>query len=741
MAKLPGDTRDFFKQEVVEEPKPRELNIAPVAEGSVVNQGVLKSPNFVHKRSGWRVNSQGGFEANDGEFRGTFSIGGTQVTIDNQEDLQTELNNISTEGGGTLFLKAGTYTLTADISIPSGVTLEGASRDGVIIDCNSSYAVKIAGTNPYTTGTISATNGDATITGSGTTWTSAMAGRYILVDGFYYEIDSVTDTTHLELTYAFDGSNQSGAGYAIADVNFVTGLKDVTVTNATGSAVVVQYANEPTIDNVYVDASGTGFDIDYSVYPKLEFVATECGVGCDFNYMFGFKIDFSEASFTDTGAGMIFTNCADATVFDSTSFSNTGDGMTFTDCNDITLVSISLNDNGGQGVELVSGNTGLVFMGVTADGNTSDGYKLTATSDRITISNCFIVNNGGYGVNIAASTCDDNYIVAPAFSNNTSGDINDDGTGTKIIEDTTSNFSLGDGADGDVTISSGTTTLTSDMFYNTLTINGTGVLDTAGYAVYVKGKLLLDGSSGALIRNNGGDGGDASGTTGGTAGTAPAGVTVPPGIAGQAGASGRSTAGGGGQGVNGTASAFSMGVAGTGGGQGGSTSSFGTGGGSTGGSQTATHSVVTVSDLAFSAYLSGTVTVFTGSSGSGSGGGGSNEDGTGTSGGGGGSGGTGGTVLVLAAEMDVTTASSIQATGGDGGAGADGASGNNAGGGGGAGGSGGVVIVGYVRKINLDAPSVAGGAGGAKGSPSGSGNDDAVAGTAGGTGVVYEIQL
>src|SRR5208337_2981054 len=47
----------------------------------------------------------------------------------------------------------------------------------------------------------------------------------------------------------------------------------------------------------------------------------------------------------------------------------------------------------------------------------------------------------------------------------------------------------GDGSDGNVTISSGTTTLTKDMFYNNLTMSGTGQLITAGYRVLVAGIL------------------------------------------------------------------------------------------------------------------------------------------------------------------------------------------------------------------------------------------------------------
>ena len=53
----------------------------------------------------------------------------------------------------------------------------------------------------------------------------------------------------------------------------------------------------------------------------------------------------------------------------------------------------------------------------------------------------------------------------------------------------------GSGIDGDVTVSS-VVTLTSDMFYNSLTITSAGVLLTNGYRVFVRNTLTLDGHIG-----------------------------------------------------------------------------------------------------------------------------------------------------------------------------------------------------------------------------------------------------
>lgn len=85
----------------------------------------------------------------------------------------------------------------------------------------------------YTTGTIvSIANGATTVTGSGTSWTSQMAGRYIRItdsntantgDGAWYEISSVTSATVLELVVAYSGTSISAgsATYTIGQTSII----------------------------------------------------------------------------------------------------------------------------------------------------------------------------------------------------------------------------------------------------------------------------------------------------------------------------------------------------------------------------------------------------------------------------------------------------------------------------------------------------------------------------------------
>lgn len=290
-----------------------------------------------------------------------------------------------------------------------------------------------------------------------------------------------------------------------------------------------------------------------------------------------------------------------------------------------------------------------------------------------------------------------------------------------------------DGSDGDVTISSGTTTLTRDMYYQNLTVNGTGILETAGYRVFVQGTLTVDNTSGAVIRHNGGAGGNASGSGGGTAGAAAAAGYYPASIAGKSGPNGSSsgsTAGTAGENETLCLKNSSGAAGGAGAGSGGAG-----GAGGTVSSQSAEqvrHSLIAVH---FWYNASGTITTPAVLPGSGSGGTGV---GAGlTAGGGGGSGGNGGYVGIFAAEMDLTGTGCIQANGGNGGSGGNGSGNvsNGSSGGGGAGGQGGIVILVYGAKTGSGTATASGGTGGAGGTGAGTG----VAGSNGVDGLVIEI--
>lgn len=355
------------------------------------------------------------------------------------------------------------------------------------------------------------------------------------------------------------------------------------------------------------------------------------------------------------------------------------------------------------------------------------------------------------------------------------------------------NMVFGDGGDGDATIASGTTSITKDMYYNNLTIQTGGTLDTAGYRVFVKGTLTFQGT-GKIARNgnngsNGNNGGNGSagaggaGGAGGNGGSALASGTLYGGEAGGNGATGGGgTTGGGSNGTNGNQASTPSGItnavgssanAGTGnGGNSGGGFNGNTGGtGGTAGTGNASvtnpkimprtvNNIISLHTLIdnVSAFMKGSAGAVGGSGGAGGAGGnqGAGSYAGGGGGGGGGAGGTGGIVMVCAYTVVGGYADCIQAKGGTGGNGGNGGnpttqfSGGGGSGGGGNGGTGGVVgfIYHSYTGTALDTTCVAGGAGGTKGATAGiAGTGGGSAGSLGGdgatgaTGKLYSIAI
>jgi hypothetical protein len=336
-------------------------------------------------------------------------------------------------------------------------------------------------------------------------------------------------------------------------------------------------------------------------------------------------------------------------------------------------------------------------------------------------------------------------------------------------------YGFGSGSDGDATIASGNTTLTTDKFYNNLTIQTGGVLIPNGFRIFVRGTLTFEGTG--KIQANGGAGG--TGGTGGQGNTNASGGTagvvaqtagsLPQPLAGGAGGAGATGASGvaGSNGTAGTSVAKSLGAAGVAGGAGatGGTATSGTGpgtGGTAGSAGSKTGTVFNLLNSIQSGYLlidnQPTITTLGGSasSGGGAGGGGgrsANSADCGAGGGGGGSGAPGGFIWLAAKHIVTVNGNTYaEALGGAGGAGGAGGNstgtngGGGSGGGGGGGGSGGIIIIYYASKSGTGTESVTGGAagtGGALGTKNGTGTDGTAGsnGTAGATGSTYVIAL
>lgn len=275
---------------------------------------------------------------------------------------------------------------------------------------------------------------------------------------------------------------------------------------------------------------------------------------------------------------------------------------------------------------------------------------------------------------------------------------------------------FGTGADGAVTISSGTTTLTRDMQYSNLTLSGAGTVNTNGFRIFVSGTLDISASAaGAIVgpansgvsRSIGAGMGPSLGVAGGT------------GI-GAAGLPGNHS-------INGFAIGGDVGASGAGG----SALAGVTLGGAAGAAQASYlryNFLITTPTIQLIFYQSGNQALWPilGGLGGGSGGAGAG-DGT-SAGGSSGAGGRGGTLIAIYGRFiqrgTNTNTSIIQCTGSSGGAAGNAAGGNAGGAGGSAGGGGGMVYIvaeAMLGSTIVNAIDVSGGAGSAGGNGLGTG--------------------
>jgi len=70
----------------------------------------------------------------------------------------------------------------------------------------------------YATGTVTVVTGSRTVTGAGTTFTSAMVGRHINLSGYWYKITGYTSGTVITLEVPFQEGSLSGASFTVGDI-------------------------------------------------------------------------------------------------------------------------------------------------------------------------------------------------------------------------------------------------------------------------------------------------------------------------------------------------------------------------------------------------------------------------------------------------------------------------------------------------------------------------------------------
>ena len=366
------------------------------------------------------------------QIQKSLNVGQSVLSIDNTSNIQDALDSLSSNGGGILNLQDGTYILTENIIIPSGVTMIGVGPTNTILSGAGQYGISCAGSGAYTTGTITVASG-VNITGSGTSWlANVTAGQSLFLGLRWYTIAAVTGDTSLILAEPYSGSVTLPSTYRIATLATDVGLNGIGIVACPGTGLAFTDCRRLILNNLLTLQNNVGISITNATEVGASFIVstgnTTDGVQATSMALFDWR---SVNSVGNGGYGFLMSSIDQFSMLPFNADGNTSGGVKITTGTD-GLLNGNANGTGGKGFELVATCDGIKFLGVDAVGNTSDGLKLTATSDNCKVQMSDFTGNGGYGINIAAASCDNTIVLGNTLSGNSSGSVNNSGTSTLI---------------------------------------------------------------------------------------------------------------------------------------------------------------------------------------------------------------------------------------------------------------------------------------------------------------------
>lgn len=223
------------------------------------------------------------------EFYPVASLTGSIAADEYEIDVELDSTNFNLYVDGVLtdteLLSGASVSNTSDDWVFYGGGADGSGYiNDVEIDVASINKATYAPTSivhgvTYDTGTVTVTNGDATVVGDATAWTSSMEGStFISSDGNHYVVDSVTDATHLELSIVYAGGTLGAQSY-----NMYPCLQNETTADAYVGAITwgsntnidISYGTMGVSDSTDVETSGEkgGFTMPDAFMPSTWFAS------------------------------------------------------------------------------------------------------------------------------------------------------------------------------------------------------------------------------------------------------------------------------------------------------------------------------------------------------------------------------------------------------------------------------------------------------------------------------------
>lgn len=301
----------------------------------------------------------------------------------------------------SVFVRSGTYVETSDINIPDRGKIMGETNGQVIVVLAAGCSLRADGSGgtKEVNGTISITHNTTAVTGSGTTFTNLSVGNFILIGNSYFQIDTITNDTSLDLVDTYAGKTVSGHTYIAQAMLTGVYIENLIIANSSDVGLYLRGLRHGAAINVAI----------IGCTPNMQMV--DCG-DCSFRTII---------SSSGTGIGVTFENCVDIIIDTANVYNNTTQGIVVRGtcsnilldscsctcntshgiCIEDTSKSISLTDciikqNNGKGVHTTTSTTHIVADSCFSSDNNSDGISLVGTGN--IISDCIINDNGGSGI-------------------------------------------------------------------------------------------------------------------------------------------------------------------------------------------------------------------------------------------------------------------------------------------------------------------------------------------------------
>jgi hypothetical protein len=206
------------------------------------------------------------------------------ITISPSQSIQQNLDAVHNAGGGTLHLKAGTYTISSPIKMYSNITLEGAGQGSTIVQTpSSSFASEIINDGTHASGPVlsNMTIQNMTLDGRGMNALNSMGIQICPASG----LDSYLTLNNLEV-------RNCGQGAGLGRHNHL-GLK---WNNFHNNGYAVPGSTSLWYQNVYITAS-QNVNIPGGV---CNYSSQGCGLKCGFGGT-GYYIDIQANNNARTG--------------------------------------------------------------------------------------------------------------------------------------------------------------------------------------------------------------------------------------------------------------------------------------------------------------------------------------------------------------------------------------------------------------------------------------------------------